>query len=60
MMLEALYLSFAREPVRKGKAVYYKASEYQTIECWLLRPTNFKNGKKYPAVLYIHGGQATI
>jgi Dipeptidyl aminopeptidases/acylaminoacyl-peptidases len=55
-MLEAL---FRQRTCFKGNAVYYKASEYQTIEGWLLRPANFKNGKKYPAVLYIHGGPAT-
>ncbi|MGC8600507.1 MAG: prolyl oligopeptidase family serine peptidase [Nitrososphaeria archaeon] len=37
----------------------FKASDGQTIEGWVLKPANFKDGEKYPAVLYIHGGPAT-
>jgi len=37
----------------------FKASDGQTIEGWVLKPANFKDDKKYPAVLYIHGGPAT-
>lgn len=37
----------------------FRASDDQEIEGWILRPANFKKGKKYPAILYIHGGPAT-
>lgn len=30
------------------------------IDGWVMRPTNFREGKKYPAILNIHGGPKTV
>lgn len=35
------------------------ASDGEKIEAFILRPADFEEGKKYPAILYIHGGPAT-
>ncbi|MFG0252621.1 MAG: S9 family peptidase [Phycisphaerales bacterium JB038] len=29
------------------------------VHCWVMKPPNFKAGKKYPAVLEVHGGPHT-
>lgn len=31
-----------------------------TIEGWVLKPTDYKEGEKYPAILDIHGGPKTV
>ncbi|MDP1762512.1 MAG: S9 family peptidase [Sediminibacterium sp.] len=31
-----------------------------TIEYWVMKPTNFEPGKKYPAILNIHGGPSAM
>lgn len=31
-----------------------------TIEGWILKPVDFEDGKKYPAILDIHGGPKTV
>lgn len=36
-----------------------KASDGVEIDAWVMKPTNFEPGKKYPAVLEIHGGPKT-
>jgi len=36
-----------------------KASDGVEIDAWIMRPINFEPGKKYPAVLEIHGGPKT-
>ncbi|WP_297466589.1 S9 family peptidase [Thermococcus sp.] len=36
-----------------------KASDGAEIDAWIMRPLNFEPGKKYPAVLEIHGGPKT-
>ncbi|NJE05120.1 S9 family peptidase [Thermococcus sp. M36] len=36
-----------------------KASDGVEIDAWIMRPVNFEPGKKYPAVLEIHGGPKT-
>jgi len=36
-----------------------RASDGAEIDAFVLRPAEFSEGKKYPAVLYIHGGPAT-
>jgi len=30
-----------------------------SIDAWIMRPTNFKSGKKYPVLLNVHGGPFT-
>ena len=37
----------------------FKASDGETIEGWILKPVDYKEGGKYPALLEIHGGPAT-
>ena len=37
----------------------FKASDGATVEGWIIKPVNFEEGKKYPALLEIHGGPAT-
>ncbi|HEU97742.1 MAG TPA: S9 family peptidase, partial [Fervidicoccus fontis] len=36
-----------------------KASDGEIIDAFILKPARFEYGKKYPAILYIHGGPAT-
>ncbi|HCL49798.1 MAG TPA: S9 family peptidase [Clostridiaceae bacterium] len=31
-----------------------------TIEGWILKPVDFEDGKKYPAILDVHGGPKTV
>ena len=42
--------------VAKAEALSFKNSEGDTVEGWVLKPKDYKKGKKYPAVLEIHGG----
>lgn len=30
-----------------------------TIDCWVMKPWNFEESKRYPAILNVHGGPAT-
>lgn len=34
----------------------FKASDGEEIEGWFMKPVDFDRGKRYPAVLWIHGG----
>ncbi|AEC52448.1 acylamino acid-releasing enzyme [Pyrococcus sp. NA2] len=36
-----------------------KASDGVEIDAWVMRPVNFEPGRKYPAILEIHGGPKT-
>jgi len=36
-----------------------KVSDGMEIDAWIMKPVGFKEGKKYPAVLEIHGGPKT-
>ncbi|MEM3279232.1 MAG: S9 family peptidase [Fervidicoccaceae archaeon] len=36
-----------------------KASDGEQIDAFILKPSSFEPGRKYPAILYIHGGPAT-
>ncbi len=44
--------------VRLGKVeeLWFKSSDGLPIQGWLIQPADFKPGKKYPMVLWIHGG----
>lgn len=44
-----------------SKPEYFKvrASDGVEIDAWVMRPVNFEPGRKYPAVLEIHGGPKT-
>lgn len=37
----------------------FKASDGVEIEGWILKPYGFKENRRYPAILYIHGGPST-
>ena len=37
----------------------FKASDGAEIDGWILKPYGFRDGEKYPAILYIHGGPPT-
>ncbi|TET95796.1 MAG: S9 family peptidase, partial [Candidatus Zixiibacteriota bacterium] len=49
---------FLRTEVRLGKTrnVTFKSFDGTEVQGWLLLPPNFKQGRKYPAILEIHGG----
>ncbi|USG99369.1 S9 family peptidase [Thermococcus argininiproducens] len=44
-----------------SKPEYFKVkvSDGMEIDAWIMKPVEFKEGKKYPAVLEIHGGPKT-
>jgi len=43
---------------RLGQAeeLWYTSKDGMNIQGWLIKPANFEAGKKYPMVLWIHGG----
>jgi len=43
----------------KHEMFRFKASDGVDVEGWILKPYDFKEGKRYPAILYIHGGPST-
>ncbi|HQC13618.1 S9 family peptidase [Mesotoga prima] len=43
----------------KPEGFEVEASDGQKIEGWIMRPVDFEEGKKYPAVVEIHGGPKT-
>lgn len=44
--------------VKLGEAeeLWYKSKDGLEVQGWLIKPANFEPGKKYPMVLWIHGG----
>ena len=38
----------------------FRTDNATLIEGWVMKPTNFKLGKEYPAILNIHGGPKTV
>jgi dipeptidyl aminopeptidase/acylaminoacyl peptidase len=38
----------------------YKNSKGQDIEFWVMKPSNYKEGQKYPVVLQLHGGPTAM
>jgi dipeptidyl aminopeptidase/acylaminoacyl peptidase len=40
----------------KSENIRFKSFDGTEAEGWLMRPLNFQAGKKYPLVLFIHGG----
>lgn len=39
---------------------YYTNSKGEKVEYWVMKPTNFEAGKKYPVMLQIHGGPTAM
>ncbi|MBU9712012.1 S9 family peptidase [Evansella tamaricis] len=40
--------------------IHYKSTDGWEIEGWIMKPYGYENGKKYPMILQIHGGPATV
>lgn len=40
----------------KVEEMWFNSSDGLKVQGWLIQPANFEPGKKYPLVLYIHGG----
>ncbi len=40
----------------KLESFWYKSFDGRQIEGWVMKPVGFQEGKKYPLLLYIHGG----
>ena len=38
----------------------FKNSNGMTVEYWIMKPTNYETGKKYPLLLDIHGGPSAM
>ncbi|RLF23294.1 MAG: S9 family peptidase [Thermoprotei archaeon] len=48
-----------RLKIVKPEKFTFKASDGVPIEGWIMKPADFEEGKKYPAILEIHGGPMT-
>lgn len=42
------------------EAIVYKSEKDWDVHGWLLKPAHFKAGEKYPLIVEIHGGPATM
>ena len=42
------------------EAIVYKSEKDWDVHGWLLKPSNFKEGEKYPLIVEVHGGPATM
>ena len=40
----------------KPEYAHIENGQPEGLDCWYMRPINFEVGKKYPAILHIHGG----
>ena len=40
--------------------IWYTSKDGLKVQGWLMKPANFDPGKKYPLVLWIHGGPWTM
>lgn len=42
----------------KPESVWIKSTDGVSVQCWIIRPpaSHFKKGRKYPAILEVHGG----
>jgi acylaminoacyl-peptidase len=53
-------LDFVREfSISKPEYFSFTASDGAKIDGWIMKPLDFDPSKKYPAILYIHGGPKT-
>jgi dipeptidyl aminopeptidase/acylaminoacyl peptidase len=43
-------------PLADAEEIWYPATDGLKIQGWLMKPANFDPAKKYPLVLWIHGG----
>src|SRR5699024_12194509 len=42
------------------EAIVYKSVKDWDVHGWLLKPAGFEEGKKYPRIVEVHGGPATM
>ena len=47
---------FSQLNLTEPSAIWYKSFDGKRVETWVQRPPDFKEGKKYPMILNIHGG----
>jgi dipeptidyl aminopeptidase/acylaminoacyl peptidase len=47
---------FARLDLTGPETIWYKSFDGRRIQAWVQRPPDFREGKKYPLILDIHGG----
>jgi len=50
----------APEAISTPIPLTFTASDGWEIEGWVMRPTNYEAGKRYPAILHVHGGPRTV
>lgn len=50
----------AGKTLSKPEKFFFKNEQGMTIEYWVMKPTRFESGKKYPAILNIHGGPTAM
>jgi len=66
MMKNPIKLSSHNENFLKNKALSfpekrtYTNSKGQIVEYWIMKPSNFEAGKKYPLLLNMHGGPTAM
>lgn len=42
--------------VSRPEPFWYKSFDGREIQAWVMKPPGFEEGRKYPMILYIHGG----
>jgi dipeptidyl aminopeptidase/acylaminoacyl peptidase len=47
---------FAQLNLSEPEMIWYKSFDGRKIQAWVQRPPDFREGKKYPMILDIHGG----
>lgn len=61
VLLTALNTAWLSErEISTPQKVVFKNSAGLDVECWIMKPVGFEAGKKYPLLLDIHGGPASM
>ena len=50
----------AGKALSKPEKFFFKNEQGMTIEYWVMKPTRFEAGKKYPTIVNIHGGPTAM
>jgi len=48
-----------RSELSKVEEVWFKGPDKNPLQGWIMKPSSFNPRKKYPSILYIHGGPLT-
>jgi dipeptidyl aminopeptidase/acylaminoacyl peptidase len=48
-----------RSDMSKVEEVWFKGPDKNPLQGWIMKPSSFNPRKKYPSILYIHGGPLT-